>query len=143
VDVALLQQVTGIGEEPPVLHGIDRDTTAWHLLQGWLEEHAWRRPGVTVHRGTQARGARFRLLAGYRSGTARHVLRAFVTPVRAEFAVMKPAQQMRVVIQLVGGPLHLCKVLAMIARRGLLFGPLADDVQLFPAQLGDLGQYLF
>jgi 2-polyprenyl-6-methoxyphenol hydroxylase-like FAD-dependent oxidoreductase len=53
VDVALLQQVTGIGEEPPVLHGIDRDTTAWHLLQGWLEEHASRRPGVTVHRGTQ------------------------------------------------------------------------------------------
>jgi 2-polyprenyl-6-methoxyphenol hydroxylase-like FAD-dependent oxidoreductase len=45
--------VTGIGEEPPVLHGIDRDTTAWHLLQGWLEEHAVRRPGVTVHRGTQ------------------------------------------------------------------------------------------
>ena len=53
VDVALLVQVTGIGEEPPVLHGIDRDTTAWHLLQGWLEAHAVRRPGVTVHRGTQ------------------------------------------------------------------------------------------
>ena len=53
VDVTLLRQVTGIGEEPPVLHGIDRDTTAWHLLQGWLEEHAVRRPGVTVHRGTQ------------------------------------------------------------------------------------------
>ncbi|MFZ0191862.1 MAG: FAD-dependent monooxygenase [Streptosporangiaceae bacterium] len=53
VDVALLRQVTGIGEEPPVLHGIDRDTTAWHVLQGWLEAHAERRPGVTVHRGTQ------------------------------------------------------------------------------------------
>jgi 2-polyprenyl-6-methoxyphenol hydroxylase-like FAD-dependent oxidoreductase len=53
VDVTLLRQVTGIGDEPPVLHGIDRDTTAWHLLQGWLEEHAVRRPGVTVHRGTQ------------------------------------------------------------------------------------------
>jgi 2-polyprenyl-6-methoxyphenol hydroxylase-like FAD-dependent oxidoreductase len=53
VDVALLRQVTGIGEEPPVLHGIDRDTTAWHLLQGWLEAQAVRRPGVTVHRGTQ------------------------------------------------------------------------------------------
>jgi 2-polyprenyl-6-methoxyphenol hydroxylase-like FAD-dependent oxidoreductase len=53
VDVTLLRQVTGIGEEPPVLHGVDRDTTAWHLLQGWLEEHAVRRPRVTVHRGTQ------------------------------------------------------------------------------------------
>jgi 2-polyprenyl-6-methoxyphenol hydroxylase-like FAD-dependent oxidoreductase len=53
VDVALLGEVTGIREEPPVLHGIDRDTTAWHLLQGWLEAHAVRRPGVSVHRGTQ------------------------------------------------------------------------------------------
>jgi 2-polyprenyl-6-methoxyphenol hydroxylase-like FAD-dependent oxidoreductase len=35
------------------LHGVDRDTTAWHLLQGWLEQHALRRPAVTVHRGTQ------------------------------------------------------------------------------------------
>lgn len=52
VDVALLRQVTGIGEEPPVLHGIDRDTTAWHLLQAWLEAHASRRPGVTVSRGS-------------------------------------------------------------------------------------------
>jgi 2-polyprenyl-6-methoxyphenol hydroxylase-like FAD-dependent oxidoreductase len=53
VDVALLRQVTGIGEEPPVLHGVDRDTTAWHLLQGWLEAQALGCPGVTVHRGTQ------------------------------------------------------------------------------------------
>ncbi len=53
VDVALLRQVTGIREEPPVLHGTDRDTTAWHLLQGWLETHALRYPGVTVHRGTE------------------------------------------------------------------------------------------
>jgi len=53
VDVALLRQVTGIGEEPPVQHGTDRDTTAWHLLQGWLEEHASRRPGLTMRRGTQ------------------------------------------------------------------------------------------
>ncbi|MGO9784759.1 MAG: FAD-dependent monooxygenase [Streptosporangiaceae bacterium] len=54
VDVALLQQVTGIPAEPPVFHGSDRDTTAWHLLQGWLEEHAVRHPGVTVRRGTRA-----------------------------------------------------------------------------------------
>jgi 2-polyprenyl-6-methoxyphenol hydroxylase-like FAD-dependent oxidoreductase len=53
VDVTLLQQVTGLRGEPPVLHGVDRDTTAWHLLQGWLEDQAGRRPGVTVHRGTE------------------------------------------------------------------------------------------
>jgi 2-polyprenyl-6-methoxyphenol hydroxylase-like FAD-dependent oxidoreductase len=52
VDVGLLRHVTGIGEEAPVLHGVDRDTTAWHLLQGWLEAHALRRPSVTMHRGT-------------------------------------------------------------------------------------------
>ncbi len=53
VDVALLEQVTGIDDEPPVVHGTDRDTTAWHLLQGWLEGHARRRRGITVHRGAQ------------------------------------------------------------------------------------------
>jgi 2-polyprenyl-6-methoxyphenol hydroxylase-like FAD-dependent oxidoreductase len=53
VDVALLQQVTGLREEPPVLHGIDRDTTAWHLLQGWLEDQARCCPGLTLRRGTQ------------------------------------------------------------------------------------------
>jgi len=53
VDVALLQQVTALPGDPPVLHGVDRDTTAWHLLQGWLEEQATRRRGATVHRGTE------------------------------------------------------------------------------------------
>jgi len=52
VDVDLLREVTGIDEDPPVQHGIDRDTTAWHLLQSWLEEHAARQPGVTVRRGS-------------------------------------------------------------------------------------------
>jgi len=56
VDVALLQQVTGLRGDPPVLHGVDRDTTAWHLLQGWLEDQATRRTGVTVHRGTEVTG---------------------------------------------------------------------------------------
>ena len=56
VDVALLRQVTGIDGEPPVAHGADRDTTAWHLLQGWLEDHALRRRGVTVRRGTEVTG---------------------------------------------------------------------------------------
>ena len=52
VDVDLLREVTGIDEDPPVQRGVDRDTTAWHLLQSWLEEHASRRAGVTLHRGT-------------------------------------------------------------------------------------------
>ena len=56
VDVALLAQVTGIDDEPPVVHGTDRDTTAWHLLQGWLEDHALRRRGITVRRGTEVTG---------------------------------------------------------------------------------------
>jgi len=53
VDVALLREVTGIAADPPVLHGIDRDGTAWHLLQGWLEKHAVRLPRVSVRRGTE------------------------------------------------------------------------------------------
>jgi len=65
-----------------------------------------------------------------------------VTPVLAEFAVMKSAQQVRVVIQPVGGSQHLVKVTAVIARCGFLFRPLADDAQLFPAQLDDFAQYL-
>ena len=56
VDVALLQRVTGIDGEPPVVHGSDRDTTAWHLLQEWLEDHALRRRGVRMRRGTQVTG---------------------------------------------------------------------------------------
>jgi 2-polyprenyl-6-methoxyphenol hydroxylase-like FAD-dependent oxidoreductase len=51
VDVDLLREVTGIASDPPVQHGIDRDTTAWHLLQSWLEDHAGRCPGVSVRRG--------------------------------------------------------------------------------------------
>jgi 2-polyprenyl-6-methoxyphenol hydroxylase-like FAD-dependent oxidoreductase len=31
----------------------DRDGTAWHLLQAWLEDHAVRLPAVSVQRGTQ------------------------------------------------------------------------------------------
>jgi 2-polyprenyl-6-methoxyphenol hydroxylase-like FAD-dependent oxidoreductase len=53
VDVALLREVTGIDADPPVLHGIDRDGTAWHLLQGWLEEHAACLPGVSMLRSRQ------------------------------------------------------------------------------------------
>jgi 2-polyprenyl-6-methoxyphenol hydroxylase-like FAD-dependent oxidoreductase len=53
VDVTLLREVTGIKTDPPVLHGIDRDGTAWHLLQGWLEEHAVHLPGVRMLRSKQ------------------------------------------------------------------------------------------
>jgi 2-polyprenyl-6-methoxyphenol hydroxylase-like FAD-dependent oxidoreductase len=53
VDVTLLREVTGIDADPPVLHGIDRDGTAWHLLQGWLEEHAAGLPGVRMLRGRE------------------------------------------------------------------------------------------
>jgi 2-polyprenyl-6-methoxyphenol hydroxylase-like FAD-dependent oxidoreductase len=53
VDVPLLLEATGIGADPPVLHGVDRDTTAWHLLQGWLEEHASALPRVSLRRGTE------------------------------------------------------------------------------------------
>jgi 2-polyprenyl-6-methoxyphenol hydroxylase-like FAD-dependent oxidoreductase len=73
VDVDLLREVTGIDADPPVLHGIDRDGTAWHLLQGWLEEHAARLPGVSVLRslpvtavtpGDRERGAAVRTAQG-------------------------------------------------------------------------------
>jgi 2-polyprenyl-6-methoxyphenol hydroxylase-like FAD-dependent oxidoreductase len=57
VDIGLVQEVTGIDEAPPVVHGIDRDTTAWHLLQGWLEDHALA-GGVTVHRAVEVKGVR-------------------------------------------------------------------------------------
>jgi glycine/D-amino acid oxidase-like deaminating enzyme len=33
VDVGLIQGVTGLTSSPPVCHGSDRDTTAWHLLR--------------------------------------------------------------------------------------------------------------
>ena len=49
-----------------------------------------------------------------------YILDALVAPVLAEFAIMKPAQQVRVVIQPVGGTQHLVKVMAVIACRGFL-----------------------
>ena len=64
-------------------------------------------------------------------------MRALATPALGEFAVMKPAQQMRVVIQLVGGTQHLLIVTAMIARRSFFLRTLTDNVQLLPAQLDD------
>ena len=63
-------------------------------------------------------------------------------PVVAELIVVEPAKQVRVVIQTVGRPFHLVKVMAVIASRCFLLGSLAHDVQFFPAQLNDPGQRL-
>jgi 2-polyprenyl-6-methoxyphenol hydroxylase-like FAD-dependent oxidoreductase len=53
VDVGLLRAATGIRADPPVLHGVDRDTAAWHLLQAWLEEQATGMPLISMRRGTE------------------------------------------------------------------------------------------
>jgi 2-polyprenyl-6-methoxyphenol hydroxylase-like FAD-dependent oxidoreductase len=101
VDVDLLREVTGIEEDPPVLHGIDRDGTAWHLLQEWLEDHAARRPGVRVLRsrevvavtpGGQGRDATVRTAQGdtfaadlvVGADGARSTVRATVDPARPD-----------------------------------------------------------
>ena len=49
VEVELVQGVTGITSSPPVCHGPDRDTTAWHLLRDWLENAADARPSIELH----------------------------------------------------------------------------------------------
>jgi 2-polyprenyl-6-methoxyphenol hydroxylase-like FAD-dependent oxidoreductase len=54
VDVALLRSVTGQPDGPPVCHGSDRDTTAWHLLRDWLLAACRRQPEVAVHHETTA-----------------------------------------------------------------------------------------
>jgi 2-polyprenyl-6-methoxyphenol hydroxylase-like FAD-dependent oxidoreductase len=53
VDVSLLDEVTGLAGSPPVCRGIDRDTTAWPLLAGWLETQARSVAGVEVVRGAE------------------------------------------------------------------------------------------
>ena len=73
------------------------------------------------------------VLIGRRSGAAAGILGARVPPVLPEFAVMKPAEQVGVVIQLVGRGLHLVKVVPVIAGRRFLLRALADNAQFFPA----------
>jgi 2-polyprenyl-6-methoxyphenol hydroxylase-like FAD-dependent oxidoreductase len=51
VDVELVQGVTGIASSPPVCHGPDRDTTAWHLLRDWLEHAVDARPSINLYHG--------------------------------------------------------------------------------------------
>jgi len=94
-----------------------------------------RREAVTVGR----RGDRWPV----RSGTAGRVVPALVPPVLAKLVVVEPAQLVRVMIQPVGGSLHLVEVLPVIAGRRLLLASLAHDMQLFLAQLHDLGQCFF
>src|SRR5580658_8792468 len=53
VDVGLLTEVTGLAGSPPVCHGIDRETTAWSLLAGWLEAGARAVPGVELRHGVE------------------------------------------------------------------------------------------
>jgi hypothetical protein len=77
------------------------------------------------------------------SGTVGRVAPALVPPVLAELVVVQPAQQVRVMIQPVGGSLHLVEVLPVIAGRRFLLASLTHDMQLFLAQLHDLGQCFF
>jgi hypothetical protein len=67
------------------------------------------------------------------------VLPALMPPVLAELAVMQPAKHVRVVVKPVGGAFHLIEVMAMVACGCSLLSSLAYYVQLFMAQLGDLG----
>lgn len=53
VDVDLLARVTGLAGSPPVCQGLDRATTAWPLLAGWLETQAGAVSGVEVKRGAE------------------------------------------------------------------------------------------
>jgi hypothetical protein len=56
-----------------------------------------------------------------------------VPPVLAEFGVVQPAELVGVVVQPVGGALHLVKVIAVLAGGRLLLAPLTHNAQLFPA----------
>jgi hypothetical protein len=66
-----------------------------------------------------------------------------VSPVLAEFGVVQAAELVSVVVQLVGGALHLVKVVAVLAGGRLLLPPLTHYAQLFPAQLDDLVERFF
>jgi hypothetical protein len=62
--------------------------------------------------------------------------------VLAQFLVVQPAKLVRVVVEPVGGALHLVEVVAVVAGGGLILGSLAHDVQLLVAELHDLRQGL-
>ena len=64
-------------------------------------------------------------------------------PVLAEFGIVQPAELVGVMVQPVGGALHLVKVMAVLAGGRLLLAPLTHQAELFPAQLDDLVQRFF
>jgi 2-polyprenyl-6-methoxyphenol hydroxylase-like FAD-dependent oxidoreductase len=48
IDVDAIKLVTRLTTSPPVCHGVDRDTTAWHLVRDWLEHSAEQVPAITL-----------------------------------------------------------------------------------------------
>jgi hypothetical protein len=64
-------------------------------------------------------------------------------PVLAEFGIVQPAELVGVMVQPVGGALHVVKVMAVLASGRLLLVPLTQYAQLFAAQLDDLVQRFF
>jgi hypothetical protein len=82
--------------------------------------------------GTQARAEPV-LPADFGLGLPGRVLPALLPPVLTELAVVESAKHVRVVVQSVGGVLHLVKVMAVIACGCFLLRSLTYDVQLFAA----------
>jgi hypothetical protein len=66
-----------------------------------------------------------------------------VPPVLAEFGVVQPAELVGVMVEPVGGALHLVKVMTVLAGGRFLLAPLTHNAQLFAAQLDDLVQRFF
>jgi 2-polyprenyl-6-methoxyphenol hydroxylase-like FAD-dependent oxidoreductase len=114
-----------------VLRGIDRDGTAWHLLQGWLEERAARLPGVSVLRSRQVtavtagdrdRSATVRTAQG-NTFAADLVVGALPAPVRQRLADFAAARW----------PSPWREALALALEAGTVFG--TPIVQYKPARL--------
>jgi 2-polyprenyl-6-methoxyphenol hydroxylase-like FAD-dependent oxidoreductase len=95
VDLDLLAEVTGLAGSPPVCQGIDRATTAWPLLAGWLESQARSISGVEVVRGAQVtevgdgwawtrNGRRFEAELIVGADGARSTVRQWVSPDRPD-----------------------------------------------------------
>jgi 2-polyprenyl-6-methoxyphenol hydroxylase-like FAD-dependent oxidoreductase len=91
VDVELLQQVTGLEDEPPVCWGIDRATSAWALLTEWLTEQAGAHEHIDIRRRTEvtqvgerwaltATGERFEADLIIGADGARSTVRRWVAP---------------------------------------------------------------
>jgi hypothetical protein len=66
-----------------------------------------------------------------------------MTPVLSELVVMEAAKLTRIVVEPIGGPLHLVEVVAMLSGRCLFLRAFTHDVQFFAGQLDDPVQYGF